>query len=88
MKLGLHVPVFAWEGGSDALADHLSNVAEAAEAAGFDQITVMDHLFALGDDYRKPDARGLHRTRFHRRRTTRMRLGTQVTGVTYRHPAS
>jgi F420-dependent oxidoreductase-like protein len=86
MKLGLHVPVFAWEGGSDALADHLTNVAEAAEAAGFDQITVMDHLFALGDDYTKPMLEGYTALGYIAARTSRMRLGTQVTGVTYRHP--
>ena len=39
MKIGLHVPNFAWQGGPDAMADHLASVAEAAEVAGFDQIT-------------------------------------------------
>ena len=41
MKVGLHVPNFAWDGGPDALSDHLANVAEAAEAAGFDQLTIV-----------------------------------------------
>jgi F420-dependent oxidoreductase-like protein len=86
MKVGLHVPVFAWEGGSDALADHLTSVAETAEAAGFDQITVMDHLFALGDDYTKPMLEGYTALGYIAARTSRMRLGTQFTGVTYRHP--
>ena len=50
MQIGLHVPVFAWEGGPDALADHLVNVARGAETAGFGQITVMDHFFSLAPD--------------------------------------
>ena len=56
MQVGLHVPIFAWEGGSDALGQHLANVARAADEAGFAQITVMDHFFALGPDdaYRNP----------------------------------
>jgi F420-dependent oxidoreductase-like protein len=86
MKVGLHVPNFAWPGGPDALADHLSNVAETAEAAGFDQITVMDHFFALGEDYRNPMLEAYTALGFIAARTTRVRVGTLVTGVTYRHP--
>jgi F420-dependent oxidoreductase-like protein len=88
MQIGLHVPVFAWEGGPDALADHLVNVARAAETAGFGQITVMDHFFALAPDdgYRLPMLEGYTALGFIAGVTSRIRLGTQVTGVTYRHP--
>jgi alkanesulfonate monooxygenase SsuD/methylene tetrahydromethanopterin reductase-like flavin-dependent oxidoreductase (luciferase family) len=56
MNVGLHVPVFAWPGGAEALADHLARAAEHAEAAGFDQLTVMDPFFAPGpgEAYRRP----------------------------------
>jgi len=89
MKVGLHVPNFAWEGGPDALSDHLANVAEAAEAAGFDQLTVMDHFFALGAGegaYRNPMLEAYTALGFIAARTARMRIGALVTGVTYRYP--
>jgi F420-dependent oxidoreductase-like protein len=88
MKVGLHVPNFAWQGGPDAMADQLANVAEAAEAAGFDQITVMDHFFALapGDGYRNPMLEAYTALAFIAARTTRIRVGSLVTGVMYRYP--
>lgn len=80
--------MFAWQGGSDALADHLASVAESAEAAGFDQITVMDHFFALGpgEAYRRPMMEAYTTLGFIAARTSRIRLGSQVTGVMYRYP--
>ena len=88
MQLGLHVPIFAWEGGSDALGQHLANVARAADEAGFAQITVMDHFFALGPDdaYRNPMLEAYTALGFIAACTSRIRVGSQVTGVTYRHP--
>jgi len=70
------------------MADHLANVAEAAEQAGFDQITVMDHFFALapGDGYRNPMLEAYAALGFIAARTTRMRVGSLVTGVMYRYP--
>jgi F420-dependent oxidoreductase-like protein len=80
--------VFAWQGGADALAEHLINVAESAEEAGFDQLTVMDHFFALGpaDGYRLPMLEAYTTLGFIAARTSRIRIGTLVTGVTYRYP--
>jgi F420-dependent oxidoreductase-like protein len=88
MQIGLHVPVFAWPGGSEALADHLSSVARAAEQAGFGQITVMDHYFALGpgEGYKQPMLEAYTALGFIAGVTSKIRLGVQVTGVTYRYP--
>jgi F420-dependent oxidoreductase-like protein len=88
VKIGLHVPVFAWEGGAGALADYLANVASSAEAAGFHQITVMDHYFALGpgDAYRRPMLEAYTALGFIAARTSTMRMGSLVTGVMYRYP--
>jgi len=88
MQIGLHVPVFAWEGGPDALADHLVRVARAAEAAGFGQITIMDHFFALspGEGYRQPMLEAYTGLGFIAGVTSTIRLGCQVTGVMYRYP--
>ncbi len=45
MKLGLHLPQTTWEGGAPRLGPLLGEVVEAAEAAGFDAITVADHVW-------------------------------------------
>src|SRR5262249_13714487 len=88
MKIGLHVPVFAWPGGPEARADHLANVVRAAESAGFGQITVMDHFFALapGDGYQLPMLEAYTTLGYIAGVTESVRLGVQVTGVTYRYP--
>ena len=45
MKLGLHMPTMEWEGGPAELGNTLGRVVEAAEEAGFDTITVADHVW-------------------------------------------
>lgn len=45
MKLALHIPQINWEGGSQRLGGRLAEVVQAAEAAGFDAISVADHLW-------------------------------------------
>src|SRR5664279_4138653 len=48
MRLGLHISDFTWEGGPPTLRERLSDVARLAEQAGFDRISVMDHLWQIG----------------------------------------
>jgi F420-dependent oxidoreductase-like protein len=45
VKLGLHIAETTWNGGAARLGMLLGEVAEAAEAAGFDTITVADHMW-------------------------------------------
>jgi alkanesulfonate monooxygenase SsuD/methylene tetrahydromethanopterin reductase-like flavin-dependent oxidoreductase (luciferase family) len=45
MKLGLHIVDTNWEGGPARLGNLLGEIAEAGEAAGFDWISVADHLW-------------------------------------------
>jgi F420-dependent oxidoreductase-like protein len=45
VKLGLHIPQTDWEGGAQRLGRLLSEVVAAAEAAGFDLISVADHFW-------------------------------------------
>jgi F420-dependent oxidoreductase-like protein len=45
MKLGLHMPTMDWQGGPAGLGATLGRVVEAAEEAGFDTITVADHVW-------------------------------------------
>ncbi len=44
MRFGLHLSSFGVPGGPGALAERLTEVAGAAEAAGFDSLWVMDHF--------------------------------------------
>ncbi len=45
MKLGLHIAMTNWEGGAARLGPTLAEAVEAAEAAGFDAISVADHVW-------------------------------------------
>ncbi len=88
MRAGLQVPYFTWPSGSASLGQTFGEVAKRAEDAGFYSFWVMDHFFQLPglgeadlDMLEAYTALG-----FAAARTTTIRLGTMVTGVTYRHP--
>jgi F420-dependent oxidoreductase-like protein len=71
------------------LFDRVIEQAKTAEAAGFRQVTVMDHLYQIGGVGApdEPMLEGWSVLNALARETTHVRLGTQVTGVTYRNPA-
>lgn len=48
MRVGLHIPDFTWEGGPSVLPVRLAEVAQLADQAGFDRISVMDHVWQIG----------------------------------------
>src|ERR1700678_2594694 len=88
MKLGLHIPDFTWKGGPATLGSDLVSVATTAEAAGFDRISVMDHLFQM---VRRggPEKEMLESTTalgFLAGTTSRVKLLALVNGVVYREP--
>ena len=88
MKIGLQIPWFGWDGGPGRTGENLHRIAEAADAAGFASIWVMDHLFQIRgvgkvDD---PMFEGYTTLGFLAACTRRARLGTMVTAATYRHP--
>ena len=88
MKLGLQIPYFTWPGGPPGLGPRLAEVARAADDVGFSSIWVMDHFFQLqGLGPAELDMLEAYTTLgFIAAHTSRARLGTMVTGVTYRHP--
>ena len=45
MKLGLHINDFAWPIDTAATGSTIREIAQTAEAAGFDAIAVMDHVW-------------------------------------------
>ena len=92
MRFGLQIPNFTLDGPPEQLFNGVLEIATTAEAAGFDSVWVMpDHFFQLPPLSRRPNpahAGGVHVAgRTGRSRTSRVKLGALVTGVTYRNPA-
>jgi alkanesulfonate monooxygenase len=88
MKLGLHISDFTWSGGPADLAEDIARVAVAAEDAGFDRVSVMDHVWQI-EMIGPPEHEMLEAYTtlgYLAAKTTRLRLLTLVTGVVYRDP--
>jgi F420-dependent oxidoreductase-like protein len=86
MKLGLWIPRFTWPG--TPIGPRLAEIGKLAESVGFDSIWLMDHFFQIpgvGDVY-EPMLEAYTGLGFLAAATSRVRLGTMVTGVTYRYP--
>src|SRR6266487_1659975 len=87
---GYHVPSFTFPAvPAEGLFDHLTSLVRAAEGAGFDHVTVMDHFYQIrgvGPET-EPMLEAYTTLGALAAATRRIRLGTLVTGVTYRNPA-
>jgi F420-dependent oxidoreductase-like protein len=88
MRLGLQVPNFTWQQEQGLLGDTFGLIAERAERAGLYSLWVMDHFFQIGvvGPPENEMLEGWTALAFAAGRTNRIKLGTMVTGVTYRHP--
>ncbi len=88
--LGYHMPNFTFPGvPPERLFEHVIELACAAETAGFRLVTVMDHLYQIrgvGPET-DPMLEAYSALAGIAARTSRVRLATLVTGVTYRNPA-
>jgi F420-dependent oxidoreductase-like protein len=87
---GYHMPNYTFEGVPDVrLFDAVVERAQAAEAAGFDLLTVMDHFYQIGVVGREdePMLEAYSTLAAIAMRTEKVMLSTMVTGVTYRNPA-
>jgi F420-dependent oxidoreductase-like protein len=87
MKIGLQIPNYTWPGGPE-LGPGLAAVARTADEVGFDSIWVMDHFFQIGviGKVDEPMLESYSTLGYLAGITSRVRLGTLVTGAPYRHP--
>lgn len=87
---GFHMPNFSFPGVPPGrLFDRVVEMAQAAEAAGFDLLTVMDHFYQISivGPETEPMLEAYSTLAALAQVTRRIRLGTLVSGVTYRNPA-
>jgi F420-dependent oxidoreductase-like protein len=88
--MGLQVVRFDWPGSPENTGAKLAEIGRAAEAAGFYSLWVMDHFYQIAPRLGPADApmlEGYSALHFLVGQTSRIRLGTLVSGVIYREPA-
>src|SRR4051795_13730997 len=90
IRAGLQIPNFTYpDVAPDELFERIAAVAVAAEESGFDTVMVMDHFYQLPllgpPEHEMFEAYTLLGAIA--ARTQKVKLGTLVTGVTYRNPS-
>src|SRR6266702_6283745 len=90
MRVSIGVTNFSWPSGPGRLGTELGEAVRAADQAGVDTVWVVDHLLQA-DPNAAPDQRDMLEAYttlgYLAAHTERVRLGTMVTGVTFRPPA-
>jgi F420-dependent oxidoreductase-like protein len=88
MRIGLQIPSFTWPGSPGSIRGKLVEIAQTAEGAGFASVWVMDHFFQIPPvgPAEQEMLEGYSALSYLAGVTERVKLGTLVTGVTYRHP--
>jgi len=90
MKIGLQIPRFDWPGSPQNIGQKLVEIAQTADKVGFSSLWFMDHFFQIGHGYGPVDApmlEGYTALSYLASATKKLRLGLEVTGNPYRHPA-
>jgi F420-dependent oxidoreductase-like protein len=88
MRIGVHLVKFDFEGGPAAIGPTVAAFGAAAEEAGLDNLSLMDHYLQL-EFMGPPDGHmleGYTTLGFLAAHTSTVDLQLLVTGVTYRHP--
>jgi len=89
-RFGLQLPSFTFDGvPNDRMFERVAEIALAAEGSGFDSFWVMDHYHQIANvgPVTDPMLEAYTVLAGVAARTSRIRLGAMVTGVTYRNPA-
>lgn len=90
MRLGVHLVDFAFPGGAAAIGPTLARVGAAAEEAGVDNLSAMDHYLQISGmglgEADAPMLEGYSTLSYLAAHTSTVELQLLVTGVTYRHP--
>ncbi|MFT4038477.1 MAG: LLM class F420-dependent oxidoreductase [Thermomicrobiales bacterium] len=88
MKFSITVPRFVYDGGDAAIGPEFAALARDADAGGIDTLWVMDHFLQIPmvGEIDEPMLEGYSTLAFAAGVTERIRLGTLVTGATYRRP--
>jgi F420-dependent oxidoreductase-like protein len=87
MKLGIGISMFPWP--AEEIGPVVARIATVADEAGVDSLWVMDHFFQIrlsGLPPESPMPEAYATLAFLGGLTKRIRLGTLVTSVAYRHP--
>ncbi len=88
MRIGLQIPNLTWPGGPGELGAKLAEIARTADDAGFYSVWMMDHFFQIPivGPAEMDMLEGYSGLSYMAGVTSRVKLGTMVTGVTYRRP--
>ncbi len=87
MRIGVQIPRFTYPG-KPSLPAVLKDVVQAADAGGFHSVWVMDHFFQIAN-VGPPEMEmleGYAALSYLAALTTKVKLGTMITGVIYRRP--
>ena len=91
IRMGLQIPTFSYpDVATEGLFEHIASIAVTAEQSGFDSVWVMDHFYQL-PMLGRPDQEMFEAYTLLTAlaaRTSTVRLGAMVGGMTYRNPAT
>ncbi len=89
MKFGLQHPNFTFDGEGPDIVEKLRKLVGRAESCGFDSFWVMDHFHQIRNvgGLHEPMLEGWTTQSVVAGFTSKIKLGTLVTGIVYRHPS-
>ena len=89
MKFGLQHPNFSFDGEGPQIVEKLRNLVGRAESYGFDSFWVMDHFHQIRNvgELQEPMLEGWTSQSVVAGFTSKIKLGTLVTGIVYRYPS-
>jgi F420-dependent oxidoreductase-like protein len=89
MKFGIQHPNFSFDGEGTEIAESLRRLVTQAESSGFDSFWVMDHFHQIENvgEPKEPMLESWTTLSTITGFTSRIKLGTMVTGIVYRYPS-